>query len=136
MALLASAAIAVPVTGASAAESQRCNYLESWLAYPYHLKVPAATDGVTRVPCFLYQGMEDTGGSTIIRQLQRSLQLCNNQVLIIDGKYGSSTRAAVKAVQTSAGITADGVYGEQTRRAMAWPQYNPSDQWNGYCYRF
>jgi Putative peptidoglycan binding domain len=63
-----------------------------------------------------------------VKTLQHALNRCyappyNNitAVLTEDGKFGSKTQAAVRAVQTFNGIPHDGVYGPQTRRFMNWP---------------
>lgn len=37
---------------------------------------------------------------------------------VVDGKFGSATKAAVVAFQTRAGITADGVFGSKSRAAL------------------
>jgi len=58
--------------------------------------------------------------------LQHALAICNGQPVTLDGVYGPETRDAVAAVQAAAGITVDGIYGPETRDAMAWPAW-PSD---------
>lgn len=57
-------------------------------------------------------------GTWAIMALQRNLNYCYHTSLAVDGRYGSLTRAAVTRVQRLHGITADGIYGPQTRSAM------------------
>ncbi|WP_026163640.1 peptidoglycan-binding domain-containing protein [Kribbella catacumbae] len=69
-----------------------------------------------------------------IKTLQRNLNFCYGSTLRIDGKYGANTAAVVKRVQTRHKLTADGVYGPQTRSAMNWRQYNPGTKvWTKTC---
>lgn len=56
-----------------------------------------------------------------VASLQHALAACNGQVLAVDGAYGADTTRAVAAVQGALGLEADGLYGPQTRVAMAWP---------------
>jgi peptidoglycan hydrolase-like protein with peptidoglycan-binding domain len=50
--------------------------------------------------------------------------------LSVDGIFGSNTQLKLKSAQRSAGVTADGVYGPNTRNAMRWG----TDK--GNCVRF
>ena len=134
VAMLAFGAVAVPA-GAANAATVPCMYLENTVGYPYATRIPATTDGIRTVPCYLAQGMKDTASGGPIRELNFALQRCNLQSPLILGTYGSSTVTAVKNVQKLAGITADGVYGPQTRAAMKWPRYNSNYEWDGTCLR-
>lgn len=70
-----------------------------------------------------------------IKALQRNLNYCYGSKLVVDGKFGSKTRAAVQNVQRRHKITVDGVYGPQTRSAMNWRLYNPAKKiWSSACY--
>ena len=87
-------------------------------------------DGTIRLPvfgpvvpfpssvCQLGPGSRDAEG---VRVLQHALAACNGQALAVDGVYGAETRHALAAVQDALGLEADGLYGPQTRAAMAWP---------------
>jgi hypothetical protein len=66
--------------------------------------------------CYLHHGPNGGG----VAALQRSLNACNGQHLVVDGSFGPRTEAAVRAVQRANGIVVDGVYGPQTRDHMAW----------------
>lgn len=70
-----------------------------------------------------------------IKTLQRNLNFCYGSTLRIDGKYGASTAAVVKRVQTKHKLVADGIYGPQTRSAMNWREYNTkTNTWTKICY--
>ncbi|MEV2239925.1 peptidoglycan-binding domain-containing protein [Micromonospora sp. NPDC049891] len=53
-----------------------------------------------------------------VADLQWSLNKCYGKNLATDREFGPKTRDALKQVQSSLKITADGVYGPQTARAM------------------
>lgn len=70
-----------------------------------------------------------------IKALQRNLNYCYRAGLVIDGKYGARTFAAVKEAQRRHGLTVDGVYGPKTRSGMNWRLYNSySKTWSQKCY--
>lgn len=66
--------------------------------------------------CELGQGNDNPG----VGVLQNSLNRCHGAHLAVDDDYGPATKAAVVAAQRAAGITADGVYGPQTRDHITW----------------
>lgn len=73
--------------------------------------------------------------ASAIKALQRNLNYCYGARLVVDGKYGSKTRAAVVRVQRKHRVTVDGIYGPQTRSAMVWRMYHPAKKiWSTYCY--
>lgn len=90
----------------------------------------ATDDGTVRLPvqgpvvpfpsavCQLGPGSRD---AEAVGVLQHALAACNGQALTVDGAYGADTLRAVEAVQSALGLEVDGIYGPQTRVAMAWP---------------
>jgi peptidoglycan hydrolase-like protein with peptidoglycan-binding domain len=73
--------------------------------------------------------------ATAIKALQRNLNYCYGSKLVVDGKYGSKTKAAVQTMQRRHKVTADGIYGPKTRAAMKWRMYNASQKtWSKACY--
>ena len=58
----------------------------------------------------------DTGAQ--VKVLQRALKSLGHSPGTIDGDYGPSTQTAVAEFQRSAGLTADGIAGAATRRAL------------------
>lgn len=67
--------------------------------------------------CNLYYGVWN---SEAVEALQDTLNHCYGASLVRDGDYGNGTRSAVIRAQKKVGVTADGVYGPQTRSAMKW----------------
>jgi hypothetical protein len=61
------------------------------------------------------------GAAEAVRVLQHALARCNGRPVAVDGRYGSQTAAAVRAVQEQHGIGLDGLYGPETRAVMGWP---------------
>jgi peptidoglycan hydrolase-like protein with peptidoglycan-binding domain len=60
-----------------------------------------------------------------VRQLQNVLTICYGlETGGHDGIYGSGTRQDVRTVQSRAGITADGLYGPNTRNIFKWRWYS------------
>jgi peptidoglycan hydrolase-like protein with peptidoglycan-binding domain len=53
-----------------------------------------------------------------VKVLQRALARLGYASGAVDGSYGPSTQAAVAKFQHAAGLTADGVVGPKTRRAI------------------
>lgn len=58
----------------------------------------------------------DTGSE--VEQLQRALNLALNLSLVEDGDYGPATTTAMRELQLRAGISTDGVYGDDSRDAL------------------
>ena len=69
--------------------------------------------------CFLAQG----DVSSAVGALQAGLRLCNLRASIaVDNNFGPQTKAAVVAFQRAhPPLSVDGIYGNQTRNAMLWP---------------
>jgi Putative peptidoglycan binding domain len=55
---------------------------------------------------------------TDVRRLQRALARLGYAPGSTDGQYGPATKAAVAKFQQASGLTADGIYGSQTRAAL------------------
>jgi Putative peptidoglycan binding domain len=58
----------------------------------------------------------DTGAQ--VKALQRSLASLGYTVGKIDGDYGTGTKTALEQFQTASNLTADGVFGPATRKAL------------------
>lgn len=53
-----------------------------------------------------------------VKKIQTRLNEVLGAFLVVDGDYGKKTKAAVKLFQVSRGLTADGVVGQITRKAL------------------
>lgn len=60
-----------------------------------------------------------------VMSIQRSLRYCHGKQIAIDGSFGSRTAEALRQVQASLGITADGIWGPASARAMSWSVNTP-----------
>jgi hypothetical protein len=68
--------------------------------------------------CFLAIG----DFSPAVGDLQAALKGCNLRANIaVDDDFGTHTQAAVSSFQSAHGLTVDGIYGNQTRNALTWP---------------
>ncbi|MER7736521.1 peptidoglycan-binding domain-containing protein [Streptomyces erythrochromogenes] len=82
----------------------------------WHTKVPTVGLQGTNF-CTLRAG----ASGTQVYHLQDTLNYCYGQdVGGLDGVFGAKTTAALKRVQASLGLDADGVYGPQTRDKLKW----------------
>lgn len=97
----------------------------------YHVHLPSTTPFGGEQNCILAQG--DQGAGVFV--LQDALRRCYAQAIAWDAIYGPATAEAVRNVQRWHGITVDGIYGPQTRAAMAWPKYRDSDNQYDHCWR-
>ncbi len=70
------------------------------------LRSPACPDQI-------YQGMVDSCVSTL-----QSLLNAHGHALAVDGSFGPDTLAAVKAFQSAAGLSVDGIVGPNTKNAL------------------
>lgn len=118
--VLTGLATGVTATSASAA-APGCNYISHPILNPYYVNVPALTDGVHELNCYLYQ---KAGVQYGVKELQVALNFCYGYGLTPDGIYGAKTAGAVKRTQMQEGVTADGSWGPTTRDTMSWPVYN------------
>jgi peptidoglycan hydrolase-like protein with peptidoglycan-binding domain len=92
------------------------------------INVPVPTTGSGNGHCILVQGNRGAG----VKILQSAIFNCypNLRGVLgpVDGIYGPGTRDAVTFVQAIEGVTADGVYGFNTKNAMLWPGYDSNDK--------
>jgi peptidoglycan hydrolase-like protein with peptidoglycan-binding domain len=118
----------------AAAREPACNADSSVLAgNGWRADVPAVLTrtGARYQSCYLAYGDR----SVWVRLLQERLRDCYGFDLQGTGYFGEQTRAAVRQVQRSHGITADGVYGPQTFKAMRWRLYDVRYQESQLCHR-
>ncbi|WP_223065065.1 peptidoglycan-binding protein [Streptomyces sp. IB201691-2A2] len=69
--------------------------------------------------CWMDYGSRGFG----VEWLQRTLNSCYGFNLATDGDFGSNTRSALASAQQQEGITADGIYGTQSRQYLKFPRY-------------
>lgn len=75
--------------------------------------IPSTSNNSGNFDCI--DGIGNSGAA--VKQIQTSLNHCYGQNLTVDGIYGTLTSNAMKVAQKRLGITQDGVYGPQTRKA-------------------
>jgi len=81
------------------------------------LPIDSEDDAFASADCTFARGQSDES----VLLVQAALSQCNGRPVAGDGIYGPDTRRAVAAVQADHGLTADGGYGPDTREAMSWP---------------
>lgn len=133
--VVVSTATAAP---AAAASAQPCNFLENYYTGVNRVRIPAATDGVSTVPCYLRQG-HTYPNYVGVKNLQRAWNLCYKPqyepAIAEDGNFGANTFSAVRRIQIAEGIGVDGVMGTETKFSMRWPVVGySSDVYQGYCW--
>lgn len=94
--------------------SSNAQHISTYADIPYSY-------GIYSTQCKLRKGDHGSG----VKALQRSLKKCYKQSISIDGSFGPATFTALKNAQKKLGLTADGVYGYNTSRAMNWPYFAP-----------
>lgn len=114
-ALAAALLIALPAAPAAAA-TPKCNVAIVWTNSAGVDVFMAGYDGVFPFTpdCLMRQG--DVGND--VAEMQDSLNSCYGEHLAVDRVFGPLTRAALVRTQKKVKVTADGVYGPKTRRAM------------------
>ncbi|WP_200837530.1 peptidoglycan-binding domain-containing protein [Ruania rhizosphaerae] len=78
--------------------------------------------------CYNYYGQPYVPYASAIMNIQRTLNQCYGENLVVDGDFGSLTRAAVIRMQQTEGLIADGYYGPQSQQ---WSKHRAT---NGSCY--
>lgn len=84
--------------------------------------IPKTFDNITPIstPTFSLSSGNLNVGSTgsDVSKLQEYLNFATGSNLKVDGQYGAQTQNAVKQLQSRLGITADGIVGSQTTKAL------------------
>lgn len=121
--MMAAAAKADPATSAVAI----CSYHTSVTGeLGGSIRVPATSSGSSTY-CNLRRG-NFTRGVAILQQTLREIY---DQPIAVDQDFGPATEQALKNVQRRFKITADGVYGPQTRDHLCW-QTTPNEGCSWY----
>lgn len=115
------ALLCVPVFSSASAEAAtpHCNdiafFHSTWLP-PDRILLPIykATGSVT---CTLSRGDHNIA----VEVLQSALVDIYDQHITVDSDFGPATQQALKNVQAELRISADGIYGPQTRDHICWP---------------
>lgn len=106
-----------------------CNKGDYYKPGDYNLYMPFRGSSIN---CSLNEG----NNSDAVKALQSQINTCyyyNGVIgtkLAVDGDFGGKTKAALEAVQKSAGADPDGGYGPETRSKMKFGLYfngNPKD---------
>ncbi len=87
-------------------------------------KMPSTGTTASSTSCVMGRGAQ----SSAVRWLQQSLNVCYESQLRdrriyplgTDGIFGAKTETGLRAAQSAAGTTVDGVYGPRTRDAIRW----------------
>jgi peptidoglycan hydrolase-like protein with peptidoglycan-binding domain len=118
----------VATPGAALAATPHCNsehYFQS-TSGDFNVYAPAYHSGssYTKV-CTLSQGNSGDG----VASLQVAMVQCYGSNISVDGQFGPATAVTLTVIQSVAKITADGIYGNNTRKAMKFPRAddNPND---------
>lgn len=117
------------VSTASAATEQalpRCGQFttvkQDFLGTKVHTTLPSTGLHNNDTECKLQWGDEYPG----VFVLQDAISRCFAKIKL-DAKYYGETESAVRFIQALNGITADGVYGPDTRDVMGWPWFSSSN---------
>jgi peptidoglycan hydrolase-like protein with peptidoglycan-binding domain len=69
-----------------------------------------------------------------VSALQRALNRCHSAGLVADGVFGDLTEAALRRAQRATGATVDGEYGPNTLTHIKWPAFRQSTGQFVACY--
>jgi Putative peptidoglycan binding domain len=140
-------ATVVPVTAMTlaspaAAASPSCTGNSTVTRSGLRFTLPSVGNNTRNFNCILSVGNQ----SSSVQNLQSHLNQCYyrgstasghlsvlSTALAVDGIFGSRTHDAVRAVQGHHGITADGIYGPQTRQTILFLADNGT---TGLCRRY
>lgn len=97
-----------------------------------YLYVPTTARNNRQTHCSLVPGNQGEG----VYKLQVALNRClyASPPIAEDGIYGDDTARAVKQAQDYHGITVDGIYGPQTANTMWWPEYDSNNGFIDSCF--
>ncbi len=115
---------AVFASPAAAAYAGQCNINQVTtvgVTSGYSITRPAyMSEGGSRTAnCWMDYGSRGNG----VEWLQFTLNSCYGFSLATDGEFGSNTRSALASAQQDENITADGIYGTQSREYLKFPRY-------------
>lgn len=123
MALLSGLAVVGTAGPAAAASGCNSTYTDqkSFVEWAGRATLPAwRGSGYVSLNCEMSQG----ASGPEVEALQRTLNECYGESLILDGIFGSRTRDALRRAQSDERITVDGIYGPETLGALHW-YYRP-----------
>ncbi|WP_162467118.1 peptidoglycan-binding domain-containing protein [Streptomyces cavernae] len=116
-AVLGWSGLAIAAAGPAAAYDGWCN------SYVSRTKTISGSTYTAYIPsynsstnCYMNSGAQ----SQAVAMLQRSLNVCYSESLVVDGSFGRNTTAALTRAQRKEGIGADGEYGTQSRDHLKW----------------
>jgi len=120
--LLGGAAVFASPAAAAYAGHCNINQVTSVGVTPgYSITRPAyiSESGSRTANCWMDYGSSGKG----VEWLQFTLNSCYGFSLATDGEFGSNTRSALASAQQQENITADGIYGTQSRQYLKFPRY-------------
>ncbi|BCL32891.1 peptidoglycan-binding protein [Streptomyces aurantiacus] len=120
--LLGGAAVFASPAAAAYAGHCNVNQVTSVGVTPgYSITRPAymSESGSRTANCWMDYGSRGFG----VEWLQFTLNSCYGFDLATDGEFGSNTRTALASAQQQERITADGIYGTQSRQYLKFPRY-------------
>ncbi|QHT57127.1 peptidoglycan-binding protein [Cellulomonas sp. H30R-01] len=141
--VLAAGSLAATATASSAAVPE-CHYQAYPRATGYGPYItPPSADMVGLSSCWMKNGSNPVvvmrlgfqASYSAVWELQSALNLCYREPITVDGWFGAQTETALKQVQASYGLKADGIYGANTQAKLLVPGKNADGTgFTGYCY--